>query len=126
MRFRRSATLFALVCSAWACAGCLDHERSSFKDIDPAIRLRAVHAAGEAGDRGAIPHLIVGLLSDDPAERLFSIRTLERLTGQTLGYEHSAPRPERLAAAERWQVWYASQDPATDRPPAPPTTERPA
>jgi hypothetical protein len=44
---------------------------------------------------------------------VFAIHTLEQLTGQTLGYDHAAPRQERAEAIRRWADWYArhQQDP---------------
>lgn len=72
----------------------------------PALRLRAISQAAATGDRTAIPDLISMLQSDDPAVRMLSIRTLERLTGTTLGYDYAAPqwqRDERIAA---WVQWY--------------------
>lgn len=97
-------------------AGCLDHHRTGFKDADPPARFRAIEAAATDRDQSSIPSLITALLSDDPMERFLAIHTLERLTGQTLGYQHSAPRAERLAGAERWQAWYASHK--SDPPPS--------
>ena len=89
--------------------GCVEHERSGFGDVDPSARLRSIEEAASTDDRSSVPALIIALESDDAAERFLAIHTLERMTGQTLGYDHSAPRPERRAAAERWQAWYSSQ-----------------
>jgi hypothetical protein len=47
--------------------------------------------------------------SDDPAARLVAIRALERITGQTLGYDHAGPEHERRLAVERWMEWEARQ-----------------
>jgi hypothetical protein len=57
-------------------------------------------------DPESIPHLIVLLRSDDPLVRMTSIRTLELITGQTLGYDHAAPEPQREQAVARWAEWY--------------------
>lgn len=65
-------------------------------------------AAAEAGDRSAIPTMIAGLDSDDPAVRMAAIHSLERLEGTTLGYDHAAAEWERRRAADRWQMrWEA-------------------
>jgi hypothetical protein len=93
---------------------CHEHHRSGFEDHDPAARINSIHDAASTNDRSSIPDLIRSLDSDDPAERLLAIRTLEKLTGQTLGYDHSAPRPERSEAAQRWADWYAQQAPKAD------------
>jgi len=90
-----------------ALAGCQEHDRTDFDDVDPAARIQAIQDAAASNDRSAIPDLIRSLDSDDPAERMLAIRALEQMTGQTLGYEHWAPRADRAAAAQRWADWYA-------------------
>ena len=91
--------------------GCADPGSAvGFDEADPAARLRAVREAGreEKGDRegGRTQRELVEMLdSDDPAERMLAIRALERLTGQTLGYEHAAGEAERREAVERWVEW---------------------
>jgi hypothetical protein len=80
-----------------------------FQENDPAARLRAIQKAAASGDRGAIPDLINELESDDPAERLLAIRALERITGQTLGYDHAAGLTERQEGVRRWAEWYSHQ-----------------
>jgi hypothetical protein len=42
--------------------------------------------------------------SDDPATRLLAIDALERITGETLGFDASAPETERRNAVDRWQA----------------------
>ena len=80
-----------------------------FDSPEPGARLYAVAAAARTGDREAIPSLVALLESDDPAVRMLSIRTLERLTGQTLDYDHAAPEWKRRDAVGRWIDWYRSQ-----------------
>lgn len=58
-------------------------------------------------DRSRTGALIGLLASEDPVARLLAIRGLERMTGQTLGYEYDAPEPERNDAISRWEQWYA-------------------
>ncbi|HRJ50541.1 MAG TPA: HEAT repeat domain-containing protein, partial [Phycisphaerales bacterium] len=60
-------------------------------------------------DASAVPGIVPLLESDDPAVRMVAIRSLERITGQTLGYDHSADEPERRAAAERWERWVSER-----------------
>jgi hypothetical protein len=81
----------------------------SFDSPDSAARLRAIQRAAAEDDRSSIPKLIEMLDSDDSAVRLLSIRTLESMTGQTLGYDPFAPSYERTPAVNRWQEWYAAQ-----------------
>jgi len=80
--------------------------RASFDDPDPASQLAALERAIEANDRSKIPEMIELLDSDDPAVRLFAILGLERMTGETHGYDFAAPEAERHAATERWVAWY--------------------
>lgn len=105
-----------MLLSSAAClvgASCADPDKTvGFNETNPAARLRAVRQAAQTEDPAAIRPLITRLDSDDPAERLLAIRTLERITGQTLGYDHAAPRHERDAAVQRWAQWYKeSQEP---------------
>jgi hypothetical protein len=69
-------------------------------------RIRAIQRAAEENDTASIPKLIGLLESDDPAVRMLSIRTLEHMTGQTLGYDHAAPEAEREQAVDQWEDWY--------------------
>ena len=73
---------------------------------EPAARIDAAATAAGRGDMGKIPELIVLLDSDDPATRLIGILALERLTGQTQGYDHAARLEERELAVVRWVEWY--------------------
>lgn len=88
-------------------AGCVDIPEG-FDSPEPAARMRAAASAAGERDRSAIPHLITLLDSDDPATRLVAIRSLERVTGQTLGYDHAAPAAAREASVERWVEWHAA------------------
>ncbi|MBC7772232.1 MAG: HEAT repeat domain-containing protein [Pyrinomonadaceae bacterium] len=72
-------------------------------------RIRAIQRASANDDKTAIPRLILLLDSDDPAVRMLSIRTLEHMTGQTLGYDHAGPEPEREHAVDQWETWYLEQ-----------------
>jgi len=71
-------------------------------------RLDAVVEAAQKDDRSpeTIRHIIEQLDSFDPAMRMISIRTLERLTGETLGYDYAAPVWERSLAVDHWVDWY--------------------
>lgn len=91
-----------------------------FDSPDPSALLRAITDAAGARDPSAVPHLIEALDNDDPAVRLTAIRALERITGQTLGYDHAAPPWRRAAMVDDWQRWYAGQSPAPTGPPGTP------
>lgn len=92
---------------ASALAGCAADV--SFDSPDSAARLRAIQRAASQDDRASIPDLVRMLDSDDVAVRLLAIRTLEEMTGQTLGYDYAAPSFERTPAVERWQAWVRDQ-----------------
>ena len=68
--------------------------------------------AAREGDLSAIPDLIGLLDSDDSLVRMVAIRSLERLTGQTLGYDHAVPEWRRDEAVERWVAWASAQSEA--------------
>lgn len=85
---------------------------AGFDAPDEGAKLHATAEAGRAGDREAIPELIEGLESDDPAVRMLSIGSLERLTGERLGYGFADPEGDRQAAVQRWRAWRADQEDA--------------
>lgn len=91
---------------AGSLGGCFATSEPGITSRDPAERIKALSAAAASGDRTAIPGLIQRLESLDPGERLLAYRALHRMTGQTFGYDHSAPEVERRAAAERWAAWW--------------------
>lgn len=97
----------------WACGGC-SSPPGGFDSPDPAARTHAIAEAARTEDAAAIPELIALLDSDDAAVRLLSIRTLERLTGRTMGYEHYAPEAERREAVRRWVAWARGEGDASD------------
>jgi hypothetical protein len=77
-----------------------------FDSPNPGAKLDAITDTAAAEDRSHVKDLIECLDSDDPAVRMVSILTLERLTGQTLGYDFAAPEWEREPAVRSWVEWY--------------------
>jgi HEAT repeat protein len=77
-----------------------------FDSPEPAAELRASIKAAHTHDRSAIPDLIEQLESDDPLVRMVAIRTLEQMTGQTLGYDYAAPAWQRQDKVKAWVEWY--------------------
>lgn len=73
-----------------------------FDAPNPAAKMHATVEAARTGDRAAVADIVQLLDSDDPAVRLLAITALQRLTGETLGYEYDAPRYHRDAAVQRW------------------------
>lgn len=100
----------AVVLGAGLASGCASPSSAvGFEEKDPGARLRAIQDAAETDDRTKIDELIELLASDDPAERLLAIRTLERMTGETKGFDHSGTPASRRAAIERWAAWYRAE-----------------
>jgi HEAT repeat protein len=87
-------------------------EEVSFASDEPNARIRAIQQAAAEDDHSAIPSLITLLDSDDPAQRMLSINTLQKFTGETLGYDYAAPEYQRAPAVQRWRDRYAAS-PAT-------------
>ena len=83
--------------------GCAPTIRPDFDSPEPAARNAAIVNAAAREDRTAIPHLVRMLESDDPATRSLAISALERLTGQTHGFEAWETPLRRDEAVARWR-----------------------
>ncbi|MFO0832836.1 MAG: hypothetical protein U0637_13470 [Phycisphaerales bacterium] len=94
------ALCIALVC--FAPAACAQKITPSYESPEPGARNAAIVSTAARGDMRDIPQLVRMLDSDDPTTRVLAIRTLERLTGQTFGYDPHAEAFEREASIERW------------------------
>lgn len=97
-----------LVAAPALAAGC-SYPEPGFNSPDPAALIPAIVAASETRDRRAIPDLIRSLDSQDPAVRFAAIQALERITGQTLGYDYAAPETDRRRQVDAWVRWYQEQ-----------------
>jgi hypothetical protein len=73
------------------------------KSDEVAGRIQAMKLAAQNRDAAAVPDLVTALASDDPAERLYAIEALHRITGQTLGYHYYDPEAKRAEAIQRWK-----------------------
>lgn len=93
---------------------------AGFDSPEPSQRLRAVLRAAREKDQTAIPKMIRFLNSDDPALRFASIRTLESLTGQTLGYDYAAPEWQRRDQIQAWVTWNNQRN-GTEQAPSQPS-----
>jgi len=87
-----------------ACGACAPKGRGLMDD-DASFKIPAIKSAVESNDRNALPELVEGLASDDPAVRFYCIEGLRRLTGETFDYQYYAPDNERAVAILRWQKW---------------------
>lgn len=103
---RTALTHAGLVAVSLGWAGACSSPPRGFASPDPGARLDAIVDAAADEDPGAVRPLIVLLESDDPAVRLAAIRTLERITGETFGYDFAAPAWKRREQVDRWEAWY--------------------
>lgn len=87
-----------------------------FNSPEPAARNAAIVQAARDGDRNAIPDLIRMLDSDDPATRVLAIRALERLTGETFGYDPAGEMASRERSVGQWTAWCREQNVAKATP----------
>jgi hypothetical protein len=72
---------------------------------DASGKIPAIKRAVERKDLSAAAQLVKDLDSDDPAVRFYSIEGLQRLTGETFGYEFYNDEDQRSPAIKRWQAW---------------------
>ncbi len=105
--------------AAMLVAGCAPSGDDLYRQMqgeDPDERIEAIVQAGRQRDRDAVPHLVDRLTDSEADVRFFAIASLERITGETMGYEYYAPAPQRHEAVERWREWLRSRAPAATRP----------
>jgi hypothetical protein len=101
---RGAAAILIGVLGAAGCAG--SSMPRGLDSPDPGERGRALADPALMGDDSTIPSRIEALESDDPLVRMLAIRSLERMTGRTLGYDHASEEWEREDAVARWRAWY--------------------
>ncbi len=73
---------------------------------DPAVKIPEIRKAVERRDKSVVPQLVKDLDNDDAAVRLYAIGALQRLTGQTFGYDWTqADRAARRPAIRQWDAY---------------------
>jgi hypothetical protein len=72
---------------------------------DPSVKIPAMKQSVESKDMTQVRQMINDLESDDPAVRFFAISALEKLTGQTFGYQYFADEDKRALAVGKWKAW---------------------
>lgn len=112
-QFRGMAAMVAIGAAA-IMSGCFPTAKKGFDSPDNALRIDAAVHAAESSDTRAVPDLVRLLDSDDPATRLVAIRSLEKITGTTLGYDHAGTASAREAGVQRWQAWLKERAPQVD------------
>lgn len=106
----------AAVALTLAPSACTVGPRADLDSPLPEERARALRDPELLDDPSTIPDRIRLLASDDVLERMLAIATLERMTGQTLGYDAQASEEDRRAAVSEWVAWYRKQQ-AGSQPP---------
>jgi hypothetical protein len=89
--------------------GCGPTITPSFDSPEPAARNAAIVRAAESRDASATANLVKMLDSDDPATRVLAIAALQRITGQTQGYDPYADAVNREPAMRAWRTWLQEQ-----------------
>ena len=114
-----------LACIASLLSACAGDAKTDFDSLQSTGRIKAAVQAAELNDRSAVPELVVMLNSDDPAERLVAISALHKITGQSLGYDESAPETDRDAAIARWQAFVEDANASPHASPTAPPADTP-
>ncbi|WP_428940530.1 hypothetical protein [Fontivita pretiosa] len=106
-RDARDALAALLLVAVLAGCGGIPRAQRVVTNPDPAAKIPAIKASVQTNDTSVVRQLIKDLESDDPAVRFYAIQGLERLTGQTFGYQYYADEQNRAAAVQRWKAWLA-------------------
>jgi hypothetical protein len=101
-----AAMLLGLVQLLAGCGG-ISRGQRLVTNPDPSAKIPAIKASVQTNDTSVVQQLIKDLESDDPAVRFYAIAGLQRLTGQTFGYQYYADEPQRAAAVQQWKAWLA-------------------
>lgn len=86
------------------------HDEDSWVREDAATQL-AISSHRHALDQRAVPALVSAVTDPDRDVAQSVMNALVFLTGKKLHVSDLAPEAERLAAARKWQSWWASQKP---------------
>jgi hypothetical protein len=105
-------------------AGCtLPPTTRDLNDAEPTAKIPAIKMAALKKDDAHISQLVEDLDSDDPAIRLFAIRALKDLTGETFDYQYFDDDLERQPALRSWHQWLKARNaPPSSQEAAPATT----
>jgi len=81
-------------------------------DPDPSVKIPATKLAAEKHDMTSVRQMIKDLESDDPAVRFYAFSGLQKLTGETFGYQYYADEDKRAPAVGKWKAWLAGWEAA--------------
>lgn len=102
MQMPRGLFLVLLMLSLVGCGP--KASEGGFDSDNPAAKLYAIRQAGESKDLSNVPRLVELLDHDDPAVRMMTIKALDKLTGERLGYNPYQSPSERREAIARWET----------------------
>jgi len=85
------------------CAGRVEVLTRQLESVDPAERIRAVHAVGTQRLDALLPALVDRLDDVDVAVRMYAIVALEKMTGTRLGYNYAGESRLRRASVTKWR-----------------------
>lgn len=105
-------TIACVICLTIGLSGCGPRPVLEITNPDPSGKIPAIKASVQRKDMTAVRQLVKDLESDDPAVRFYAIQGLERLTGQTFGYQYFAADESRFSAVEKWKAWLAGWEAA--------------
>jgi hypothetical protein len=106
---RDASGLFVIIAAFCLVGGCARPQGRGLADDDASFKIPAIKSAVQQKDERAIPQLVADLESSDPAVRFYAIEGLERLTGETFGYDYYDDEPDRQQAVDRWKQWLADR-----------------
>ena len=100
--------------SLFLVSGCIPESKIGFDSATPSKRLDAIVDASRLEDDESLLKLVEKLRSQVHTERMFAIRSLEKRTGETFGYDHAGQDWQRLEAYGRWLAHLEAQGIETD------------
>lgn len=108
--------------SLFVLGGC-PNPKVGFDSPAPSKRVDAIVLAADQDDPESLKMLVEKLESTDSVERMMAIRALEKREGETFGYSHGAPQPERQEAVVKWRVYVGLSDDHADDTDSPMNSE---
>jgi hypothetical protein len=98
--------------AALLCCGCQTGKPSLYarlQDDKPSVRVGGIIEAARLKDEKSLAYLVDRLTDSETSVRFYAIKSLEKLTGQTMGYRHYEPPEQREKAVARWRQWLISR-----------------
>ncbi len=81
---------------------------------DPAVRIQAIHRAGQTQNTSSLPYLVDRLSDSQSDVRFFAIAALKRITGEDMGWKYYDPPEKRVEAVARWRKYLADRPRAAE------------